>query len=246
VVASIGENESIARPPGLTDVQDEQRRQHDQRPGHDVEHEMVGRRHDGERHRDRHQDGERPQRPVRARAEDDDADEQVPADVEAGHGGVLVDKRRGEQLAIAGRTARHDVDERKIGEARRRDREQREDDEPHEAGDQAGVAEQVVLAPAIPEQQNARDHQHRPVAVDVDAGGEVGEGMRADHGALDRVLPADAEGTLDVHHPGGIRERVGHAALGQRAHAEVGQVGQREQSKLASAGGQAARANGGG
>jgi hypothetical protein len=60
----------------------------------DVEDEVVPGRDDGEGHRHGHRHGEGADGDVPNRLEEDDADEEVPAGMEARQGGVLVRERR--------------------------------------------------------------------------------------------------------------------------------------------------------
>jgi hypothetical protein len=143
----------------------------DEHEGHaddHVDHEVVGGRHDGEGHRDRHGHGERPQRPVAAGAEDGDPGGEVPARMEARHRGVLVHERGREDLPVAGGALGDGVQQRQAGQPRGRHREEREHEQTQRPGEQADVAQRVVLLAAIAVEQKARADQHRPVPVDVD------------------------------------------------------------------------------
>jgi hypothetical protein len=177
---------------------DEQRQEHERHADHDVDDEVIRRRDHGERHRQRHDDGEEAQRPVPCGTEDDDAHRQVPAGVEARHRRVLVDQVRRKDLAVARRALGDGVQQRQPGQPRRGDGEQREDQEPEQPGQQAGVAQRVVVLGAKVEQQDARDDQDGPVAIDVDRVGDRLEHIRAGHDALDRAFPGDAQIALDV------------------------------------------------
>jgi hypothetical protein len=123
-----------------------------------------------------------------------------------------------------------------------RDGEQREDDQPDGARDQAHVAQQVVLARPVAEQQHSGEQQQWPVAEDVDPVRQPNEGVVAEDRRLRRSLPVDPEEALDVSDPAGVGQRLRDLAFGERPHAEVGQVGGREDRALADAAPAVARA----
>lgn len=111
----------------------------DERPDHHVEDEVVGRGHHGEAHRGRHADREHAHEHLPGRPEDDDPDEQVPAEVQAGHRRVLIRQLRGLQRAVGGRLLRDGVHEAEVEKARRCHREEGEEEEADRAGDEDGV-----------------------------------------------------------------------------------------------------------
>ena len=96
----------------VEEVHGSQPGEHDHDPSHDVDHEVVGGRHDGRHHRQRAGDGKAPEERVARGPEDGDADQDVPAGVEAGHRRVLVDELRRHELPVALGVPRHRVDER--------------------------------------------------------------------------------------------------------------------------------------
>jgi hypothetical protein len=75
----------------------------------DVEHEVVSRHDNGERHGDRHRERESADGELPVRREQDDADEQVPAEVEAGERRVLVRQLGGLERPVRGRPFEHSV-----------------------------------------------------------------------------------------------------------------------------------------
>ena len=212
---------------------DGERGEHDRRPDEHIRDEVVGRRHDGEDHRRGQHDGARPEQLVARGLEDDDAQYEVPAGVEARHGRELVDERRREDLPVPVRVPRDGVDQRQVRQPRRRHGEQREDDEPDEPAEQAHVAQPVVVGPPVAEEEHACADEHRPVAVDVNRVGGIHEHVAADHKGLDGALPVDAEARLEPQHLSGVRHGSPRSALRQRAHAEVDAIGEREDRELA-------------
>ena len=85
--------------------------------------------------------------------------------------------------------------ERQIRQAGRSDGEQREHEEPEQTGQQASVAQRVVvLAPKV-KQQHAGDDQQRPVAVDVNRVDDVLEQFGTGHGAAGSIPPRRPRGS---------------------------------------------------
>ncbi len=94
---------------------------HDAADDH-VEHVVIRRHDDGQRHRDRHQRTEDAHDGARVEARERQADEQIPAEVEARQGRVAIHQRRRLQRAVGVRIARHGVRQPEPGQARRSDR----------------------------------------------------------------------------------------------------------------------------
>lgn len=91
---------------------------------------MVCRGDDRKCHRGRHDDGEdADHRPARG-LEKNDAQEEVPAGMEAREGGVLVRQGRRLERPVPARVFRHRVDEPRIGQPRWGNGERCEEDKP--------------------------------------------------------------------------------------------------------------------
>ena len=114
--------------------------EHDRHPCDDVDHEVVGGRYDRDDHCRRPRHRERAQQQMPGGLKNHDAQQHVPAGVEARHRGVLVDQVLREHLPVALRAARDRVDEREVREPGRRNGIEGEDGEADEAAEQARVS----------------------------------------------------------------------------------------------------------
>jgi hypothetical protein len=194
---------------------------------------VIARRDDGEHH-GRRPDERRPaQQPATCRTEHDDADKHVPAGVEARQSGVLVDERRRDELPIPLGVRGDRVDDRQVGQSRWCHGVEREDEQADQSAQQAGVAQLVVAAPAVAKEQHAGDDDHGPVPVHVDGVRRIEQQPAADDVGLQRALPRDAEALLEPDHSERVPHRHIRRAFGERSHAEVDEVGEREDPELA-------------
>jgi hypothetical protein len=207
--------------------------EHDGGAGCDVEDVMVRSREDGEGHRKRRQDRDRSNCKVGSRHEQDDSNREVPSDVEAREGGVLIREARRLERAVGIRLIRHGVDQAKLEQPRRRDRHQREEEEANSARDEERIAQQVVAirAPDIEDDRSREDH--RPMAPDVDPVGERDQEIGADHGCLDGVFPGDTERVLQIHHALAVRERLAWRTGRDVTDSEVREDRARDERRLA-------------
>lgn len=175
---------------------------------------MVGGRHDGEGHRDRHGDGKRSNRDVRRHLKQDDADEEIPAGVQTRKGRVLVGERGRLHSPVAVGVLRHGVDEAGIHEPRWRDGNGREEEEADQAGDEHGVSQQPVLRPMPDVEKDPAGHDHRPVTVDIDPVGDGDKEAVVDNQPLRPALPRDPQRPLKPEQCIGVRKRAVHLTLG--------------------------------
>ena len=182
---------------------------------------MVRRADDGERHRDRQRNGEKPQREARHRHQQDDSDEDVPADVQAGERRVLVREPGRLERAVRVGALRDRVDKPDVEQARRRDGEEREEEKADQAGGDHRVAEEVVVPAPVEVQPGRNAEDHGPVAPDVDPVRDVDEDVAAERHGLQRVFPADPERILERDQAACVGERGLRAAGREVAHAEV-------------------------
>jgi hypothetical protein len=166
-------------------------------------------------------------------AEHHDAQQDVPAGVEARHRGVLVDERPREDLPITPELACDGVYDSQSAQSRRRHREEREHEETDQPGDQYRVAQPEVVRPPEAEEQDAADDENGPMAVHVDGVRDVDQPWMAEHLVLQRRLPVQAEPAFHVRDVRGVRHRPRDVALGQRAHPEVREVAASEDQQLA-------------
>ena len=103
--------------------------QHDDDPGENVDRVVVRGQHDRCCHRNGPADRENPQRNIRRRPPDGDADEDVPAEVQAREGRVLIGEPRRLKRSVGVRMQRDRVDDCRVREPRRGDGEEREEEE---------------------------------------------------------------------------------------------------------------------
>ena len=182
---------------------------------------MVGGRDDRERHRERHRERKRSHGKVRRRLEEDNADEEVPARVQAREGRVLVRQRRRLERSIALRVLRDRVDDPGISKARRSHGKRREEAESDQARDEHRVPEQDVALAAPGVERDPAGGDHRPVAVDIDPVRGGHEPVMLDDQILQVVFPGDPEVALGAPQPAGIGEGTADPVLGEAADAEV-------------------------
>jgi hypothetical protein len=207
--------------------------EHDRPARHDVENEVVAGRDDREPHRCGHSYREGAEDELRRDAEHDDADEQVPAEVEARQCGVLVRQGRRLERTVRPRPLDHGVGEAGADQARRGDGEQREEGEPDRGRDQNRVPEQAVRGtPRLVEHHRGRGN-HRPVAVDVDPVREGDERVVRKDRVLQTVLPVEGEAPLEPKNRLAVLDRRAGAPLGDGADANVGQRGTAHEHQLA-------------
>ena len=201
--------------------------------GDDVDHVVIGGQDHCRRHRQGQADGEAPDVDSRRRAPDGNADEHVPAEVQARKRRVLVGQSRRLKRAVRVRAESDRVDERGVREPGRRDGEEGEEDEPDPARDEHRVAKQAVAVPApVVEDHSDRD-DHRPVAPDVDPVDDVDDQVAVDDEVLKRSLPVEAGRVFEAHDAVGVLMGRGRAARGEVSDAEVGEGRQGGEGELA-------------
>ncbi len=206
------------RPPALQPQRHRPAGEAERGPDQHVEDVVVGRQHRGGAHDDRHEAPDRAQHDRAGGGHQGQADEQVPADVQARQRGVLVDEGRRLQDPVGARLLGDRVDEPQARQPGRRDRVGGVDAQPHQAGRHHGVAqaqEDGAVAQRQP-QQHADDH--RPVAPDVDPVGHRRERVDVDEERLHPGLDVEAELLLDrqqvvrvVHRDAGVTGREARA-----------------------------------
>ena len=201
--------------------------QHDGRAREDVDDPMVRRRNDRECHGTRHQYGKRPHDQRSRRAEENDPDEQVPAEVQARHCRVLVREPRRLERPVRVRPAGDRVHQAGIDKPRRRSREEGEEEKADQARDDHGVAKQPIALPPNGEQRDRDGRDHRPVAPDVHPVDEINEDAPPEHDGLKAVLAGEPKVLLESCHARAVSDRCRSATLRQFADAAVGK---REQS----------------
>jgi hypothetical protein len=207
--------------------------EHDGRAQDDVEDEVVGRRDHRERHRGGHADREQADDEPGREPEHHDPDEQVPAEVEAREGRVLVRERRRLEPAVGGRPLDDRVDEARSEQPGRRHGKQREEQEPDRGREEDRVPEQVVGVAALAVEQDRDGGDHGPVAEDVDPVRQRDERGVRKHGRLNRLLPVEREVPLEVQNRPAVVDRVGGASLRGGPHAAVRQGSRPDQHELA-------------
>lgn len=207
--------------------------QDDDRAERDVEHVVVRGGDDREGHGDRHANRERPDGNPRRRLEEDDAEQEVPAEVQARERGVLVRERRRLQGPVAARGLRNRVHDLREHEARRRHRDNGKEDESDQPGDDHRVPQEVVLVPPVHVEKDAAGRDQRPVPVHVHPVRKRGRDVVAEGRRLDPDLPGDTERLLDPEELARIRKRLLDVPLREAAHAEVHDHGEGDQRRLA-------------
>jgi hypothetical protein len=216
----------------LEENRDSEPGEHDRDAGRDVDHEVVRRGHDRERHRDRQRDGHDPKREGRHSREEHDADEHVPAGVKARKCGVLVRQARRLERAVGVGALRHRVDEPDVEQARRRDGKEGEEEEADQAGGDHRVAEEVVLPPPVDVEPGRGAEDDGPVTPDVDPVRDVDEDVAAERRRLDGTFPADSERVFERDHAPRVRERGVGASRREIAHGEVDDDRHRDDHRL--------------
>ena len=156
----------------LDRVRDREPHEHDEESRCDVEDEVVGSCHDGEPHGEGRCDREQAYGEVCRGRQEDDADDDVPAEMQAGEGRVLVRQPWRLERAIRVRLLGDGVDQSEFEHPRWRHGEKRKEDESDRSRDDEGVAEQVVAVAAAEEENNRGAEDHGPVTPDVDPVGE--------------------------------------------------------------------------
>jgi hypothetical protein len=218
-----------------------ERGKYEQHPHGHIEYEVVRGRNDGEGHRRWHCDREDPNSPAGRRLEEHDADEQVPACVQARQRRVLVRERWGLQRPVPARVTRDRVDEAGLGEPWWRNGQKCKEREADQAGDDHRVTKDEVLLAPPHVQHDEADRDHRPMPVDVDPVGDRDEAVVGDEHTLELSLPGDSEGALDPEHGVCVGERAIDALLGQAAHTEVHEQREHDERELPSPGGEHSR-----
>ena len=206
--------------------------QYDGRAREDVDDPMVRRRNDGECHGGRHHDGKRSHEQRSRRAEENDANEQVPAEMEARHCRVLIREPRRLERTVRVRPAGDRVHQAGVDKPRWRGRKQREEEKADQARDDHGVAKQPIALAADGEQRDRDGCDQGPVAPDVHPVGEIDEGAFANDHRLETVLPSEPEVLLESCHVRAVSDRCRSAALRQFADAAVGKRDQSNHHQL--------------
>ena len=184
-------------------------------------------------HQRGHQPPEPAQPPRAAGGDDRDADEQVPADVQAGQRGVLVDEGGRLQHPIGVGVLGDRVDQSERAQPRWRHRIAGEEHQPRRPRDHHRVAQPQVDDP-VPQRQPQQHHRdHRPVPPDVDPVGDVGQPLMAYDDRLHEGLVLEAEPPLERDHLPRVLDRQRRPAIGQPPHTEVHDDPQRDQAQLA-------------
>ena len=203
----------------------------DEEAGHDVEHVVVAGRHHG--YRDERPPHQRqrsgPAGPEGRLGRDPDGERE--ADVEARHGRVRVVEDGG----VAGQRYRgvvaDGVGQAHAGEARRRDREDREERHRHEPRRDDGVAQPAVDPRRAPVQPDERGRQHDELRGEVDVRQHPFRQAGLER-PLHRTLERDMRGALQVDDPAGVRGGGGEAAGEHPARGVIEQVDDREHEQL--------------
>ena len=206
--------------------------QYDGRAREDVDDPMVRRRNDGECHGGRHHDGKRSHEQRSRRAEENDANEQVPAEMEARHCRVLIREPRRLERTVRVRPAGDRVHQAGVDKPRWRGRKQREEEKADQARDDHRVAKQPIALAADGEQRDRDGCDQGPVAPDVHPVGEIDEGAFANDHRLETVLPSEPEVLLESCHVRAVSDRCRSAALRQFADAAVGKRDQSNHHQL--------------
>jgi hypothetical protein len=141
--------------------------------------------------------------------------------MEAGHRRVLVDQRRGLQRAVRVGLIAHRVDQAHIQQARRRDREHREDNHPNGTGQHHRVAIDHEAVRRAQEQPDQDGDDHRPMAPDVHPVGGRRQGVDVDDGLLERLLGVETHLLFEGDHPIRVAVSGGRITLRDGPNAEV-------------------------
>ena len=208
--------------------------QYDGRAREDVDDPMVRRRNDGECHGSRHQYGKRPHDQRSRRAEENDADEQVPAEVQARHCRVLVREPRRLERPVRVRPAGDRVHQAGIDKPRRRSREEGEEEKADQARDDHGVAKQPIALSPNGEQRDRDGRDYRPVAPDVHPVGEIDESSTPQDNGLEAVFPTEPHVLLEPRQTCAVLDRSRGAPFGQLAHSAVNKPEQSNHDELPS------------
>ena len=156
-------------------------------------------------------------------AKQDDADDDVPAEVQAGEGRVLVRQPWRLERAICVRLLGDGVHQAEIEHPRWRHGEEGEEEEPDRAGDDESVAEELVAVAPVEEENDRGAEDHGPVTPDVDPVREHDQDVVSRDRRLKLVLPVDVPPVLDVDDPLSIRKRDLRASCREVADEEVGE-----------------------
>jgi hypothetical protein len=165
--------------------------ENDEDPGEDIDHIVVRGDNDRGGHHRRTHDREASQRDVGRRAPDRDTGKEIPAEVEARKRRELVRQARRLECPVRTRVERDRVDEARLGQARRRHREERKEHEPDRARDQHRVSEQAVASSLAPEENDRDRDDHWPVPPNVSPVGERDENVVRDDPLLEPWLPRE-------------------------------------------------------
>jgi hypothetical protein len=206
--------------------------QYDGRAREDVHDPMVRRRNDGECHGSRHQYGKGPHDQRSRRAEENDPDEQVPAEVQARYCRVLVREPRRLERPVRVRPAGDRVHQAGIDKPRRRSREEGEEEKADQARDDHRVAKQPIALPPNGEQRDGNDRDERPVAPDVHPVGEIDESSAPQDNRLEAVFPAEPHVLLEPRQTSAVLDRSCGAPFGQLAHSDVSKPEQSNHDEL--------------
>jgi hypothetical protein len=133
----------------------------------DVDDVVICGHDDRGRHRCGAEHGERPRCDVPRRAPDRNACEEVPAEVQAGEGRVLVGEPGRLEHPVSVRVESDGVDESRVDEPWRRDGEEREEEKSDSTGDEDRVPQQPVALAAMQEEDDPDRDDDGPVAPDI-------------------------------------------------------------------------------
>jgi hypothetical protein len=185
---------------------------HDREPAHQVEDKVVGGRDDGEPHRERRDDREHPDGEMCGRQQEDDADDEVPPEVQARERRVLIREAGRLQGAVRARFVRDRVHESEPEQSWWSDGKEGEKEEADPARDEECIAQEVVAIAAIDVEGGRDAEDHGPVAPDVDPVREHHGDVAADDRPLDRLLPGEVERLLEVDDSPGVVEGLAHTS----------------------------------
>ena len=115
--------------------------------------------------------------------------------MEAGERGVLVGDVGGR--AVAGRIRLDRVEEVRVDEAWRSDREEREEREADQPGDEDRIPEDDIVVVMAYVQVHARRGEHRPEAPDVESVRRLQNQRVPEQGGLEHLLPIEVERLLE-------------------------------------------------
>jgi hypothetical protein len=127
---------------------------------------------------------------------------------------------------------RDGVRQHRVREARRRDREEGEEDEADRTRDQHCVAQKPIAVASITVERDSDSDDHRPVTPDVDPVRDRRERLVRGDRLLERPLPVQMRGVLEPHQALGVLVRGLRAAGSEISNAEIGEGGEGSESDL--------------